>query len=173
MANDPYLFKDLCLTSNRGQVDGIGKGLETQGEGTFKFSIKDDGRKVHTIKIPNSLYVHDLRVCLLLPQHWAQEVGDRQTWMGNYEHNWVLHWKWGRKTVSFNATTNTPIFFTSPSSKLMKCPTLAGRLSFNSLGAGALSMSLPLYLRSLLQKKTSTIARMCQQMRESTQTTRQ
>jgi hypothetical protein len=76
MANTPHLFEDLCLARNRGQVDGIGKGLEIQGEGAF---IEDDDGKVHTIKIPNRLYLPDLRVCLLLPQHWVQEVGDRQT----------------------------------------------------------------------------------------------
>ena len=91
MANDPHLFKDLRLTSNRGQVDGIGKELETQGEGTFKFSIKDSNGKVHKIKVPNSLYIPDLRVCILLPHHWVQEVGDGQTWMGIYEHNGVLN----------------------------------------------------------------------------------
>ncbi len=80
------------------------------------FSIKDNGGKVHRIKVPNSLYVPDLRVCLLLPQHWAQDVGDGQTWIGYYEHNCVLIWKRGRKTVPFNATTNTPIFYKAPSS---------------------------------------------------------
>jgi hypothetical protein len=73
----PHLFEDLCLKSNRGQVDGIGDGLEIQDEGTFKFSIKDDEGKVHTIKIPNSLHLPKLRQCLLSPKHWAQEAGDR------------------------------------------------------------------------------------------------
>jgi hypothetical protein len=36
--------------------------------------------------------------------------------MGNYEHYCVLNWKGGRKTIPFNATTNTPIFYTAPSS---------------------------------------------------------
>jgi hypothetical protein len=100
MTNAPHLFKDLQLTSNRGQVDGKGKGLEIQGEWTFKFSIKDDNGKLHTIKIPNSLYLSDLRVCLLLPQHWAQESGDRQTWMENYAHKCVFNWK-GEENSSF------------------------------------------------------------------------
>ncbi len=97
-------------------MDGISNGLEIQGEGTFKFSIKDDDVKVHTIRIPNSLYLPGLRRCLLLPQHWVQEAGDGQTWMGNYEHDCVLNWKGGRKTIPFNATTNTPVFYTAPSS---------------------------------------------------------
>jgi hypothetical protein len=67
MVNDPHLLKDQCLTSDREQVDGISNGLDKQGEGTFKFSIEDDKGKVHTIRIPNSLYIPELRRCLLLP----------------------------------------------------------------------------------------------------------
>ncbi len=55
MANPPHLFENLSPASNRGHVDGIGKGLDIQGEGRFRFSIKDNKGMVHTIKIPNSL----------------------------------------------------------------------------------------------------------------------
>ncbi len=82
MANAPHLFEDLCLASNRGQVNEMGKRLDIQGEGTFMFSIKDEGGRVHTIKISNSLYLPKLRQCLLLPQHWVQVAGDGETWMG-------------------------------------------------------------------------------------------
>jgi len=84
MANAPHLFEDLRLNDNAGEVNGIGKGLAIMGTGTFKFSIEDDIRKIHTIRIPNSLYLPGLKVCLLSPQHWAQEAGDEQTWMGNF-----------------------------------------------------------------------------------------
>jgi hypothetical protein len=77
MVDTPHLFADLCYVSDRGQVDGIGKDLEIRGEVTFKFSIEEDNKKVQTIKIPNSLYLPDLRVHFLLPKHWArrQEMG--------------------------------------------------------------------------------------------------
>jgi hypothetical protein len=68
------------------------------------------------IKIPNSLYVPDLKRCLLLPQHWAQEAGDEQTWMGNYRDSCVLNWRGGKKTVPFQPTTNVPVFYTASSS---------------------------------------------------------
>jgi hypothetical protein len=84
-------------------------------EGTFKFSIEGNKGKVHTIRIPNSLHLPELRRCLLLPQDWAQEAGDGQTWMWNYEHNWVLNKKGERKTILFNATINTPVFYTASS----------------------------------------------------------
>jgi hypothetical protein len=89
MANAPHVFEDLHLASKRGQVNGIGNGLGIQGEGTFKFSIEDDKRRVHTIKIPNSLYLPKLRQCLLLPQNWAQEAKDGQTWIENFAHRCV------------------------------------------------------------------------------------
>ncbi len=82
------------------------------------FSLKDNNGKIHTIKIPNSLYLPGLRQCLLSPQHWAQEAGDGQTWMGNFERECVLNWHGGgKKTVLFDQTTNTPIFTTAPSSR--------------------------------------------------------
>jgi hypothetical protein len=89
MANAPHLFKDLHLNEDKGQVDGINSGLDIAGHGTFKFSITDDDGKSHAIKIPNSLYVPKLRRCLLSPQHWAQEAGDKQTWMGHYRNRCV------------------------------------------------------------------------------------
>jgi hypothetical protein len=88
-------------------VDGIDKELDIQGEGTFKFSIKDNEERVHTIKIPKGLYLPKLTQCLLSPQHWAQEAGDGQTWMGIFAHKFVFNWEGGKKTVPFNLTTNT------------------------------------------------------------------
>jgi hypothetical protein len=114
MANTPHLFENLHLINDVGEVNGIGDGLAIKGKGTFKFSIKDDNGNIHTIKIPNSLYLPGLKQCLLSPQHWAQEVGDGKTWMGNFERECVLNWHWGgKKTVLFN----TPIFTTAPSSR--------------------------------------------------------
>ncbi len=111
MANAPHLFKDLHLINDAGEVNGIGDGLAIKGKGTFMFSLKDDNGKIHTIKIPNSLYLPGLRQCLLSPQHWAQEAGD--------ERKCVLNWHGGgKKTVLFDPTTNTPIFTTAPLSRV-------------------------------------------------------
>jgi hypothetical protein len=110
-----HLFQDLCLASNRGQVDGKYKGLDIKVK-EIQVSVKDNDRRVHTIKIPNSLYLPKLRQYLLLPQHWMQEAVDRQTWMVNFAQECVLNWKKGEKTVPFNATANMPTFFMAPSS---------------------------------------------------------
>ncbi len=108
MANAPH---DLCLRDNKGQVDGMNSGLDIAGQGTFKFNITNNDGKIHVIKIPNSLFVRSLKQCLLLPHHWAQVAGDKQTWMGNYRDNYVLNWGGGKKTVPFQLMTNVPVFY--------------------------------------------------------------
>jgi hypothetical protein len=99
----PHLFENLMLTKDTRQVQGINKGLAIEGEGTFKFTITDNSGQCHTIQIPNSLYLPKLKKCLLLPQHWVQDVGDNQTWMGNFAHCCMLHWGNGFKnTIPFD-----------------------------------------------------------------------
>jgi hypothetical protein len=94
MVNSPHLFKNLQL-KQEGEVAGINSELEIKGIGTFKFKVKDDDGTTHEIKIPNSLYLPDLKRCLLSPQHWAQEAGDnyplpRGTRMENDDKQCVL-----------------------------------------------------------------------------------
>jgi len=57
MANAPHLFEDLHLINNAGEVNGIGEGLAIKGKWTFVFLLKDNNGKIHTIMIPNSLYL--------------------------------------------------------------------------------------------------------------------
>jgi hypothetical protein len=115
MANSPHLFQNLVL-SDVGKVNGINEGLEIAGKGTFKFKIVDNDSRAHIIRIPNLLYLPELKSCLLSPQHWAQEAGDGQTWMVNLAHHCILQWADGWKTVPFNKSSNTPIFYTVSSS---------------------------------------------------------
>jgi hypothetical protein len=68
-------FENLKAHNNM-EVEGIQGGSDIKGTGTFKFYIKDDEGGVHLIKIPNSKYVPDLKVCLLLPHYWVQEAKD-------------------------------------------------------------------------------------------------
>jgi hypothetical protein len=75
LGNHPDQFEDLKEHNNM-EMEGIQGGLSIKGTGTFKFHIKDDEGGVHLIKIPNSKYIPDLKVCLLLPHHWAQEAKD-------------------------------------------------------------------------------------------------
>ncbi len=123
MAKAPHLFEDLWL-SDKGKVQGINDGLEIKGKGTFKFKIEDDNGRTHKIKIPNSLYLPGLKRCLLLPQHWVQEAGDEHplpegTWCKNTATHNILFWdqKHFQKSVPHSSLTNTPAFYTAPSSR--------------------------------------------------------
>ena len=73
MATRPDQFKDLILDTDQ-SVQGVEGGLAIKGHGTFKFNIKDNEGTVHSIKNADSMYVPDLKYCLLSPQHWAQKA---------------------------------------------------------------------------------------------------
>ncbi len=96
MVNEPYLFEDLKL-GDVGEVEGIKSGLDVKGMGTFKFNIKDDNGMLHEIKIPNSLYISELKRCFLSPQHWVQELKDKYprpkgTRMSQDNEFYYVHW---------------------------------------------------------------------------------
>ncbi len=122
MVNSPHLFKNLQLKQG-GEVAGINSGLEIKGIGTFKFKVDDDNGKTNEIKFSNSLYLPDLKSCLLSPQHWAQEAGDNYplpqgTRMEKNDKKCVLVWGQGKykKLIPFNATSNVPIMYSALSS---------------------------------------------------------
>jgi hypothetical protein len=122
MDNNKRLFDNLIFTRTSQHVGGISKGLAIEGKGMLVIHINDDNCKPHRIKIPNSLYLPGLKMCLLLPQHWAQEAEDNYplpngTRMENNAHSCKLFWGQSlfSKTIPFDAVTNTPIFYTLPS----------------------------------------------------------
>jgi len=97
MATRPDQFEDLIL--NTGQsVQGVEGGLAIKGHGTFKFNIKDDKGTVHSIKIADSMYVPDLKYCLLSLQHWAQKAHEsaRETRMKTDADSVILIWGQGK-----------------------------------------------------------------------------
>jgi hypothetical protein len=102
-------------------VEGIKGELGIKGTGTFKFHIEDDEGGVHLIKIPNSKYVPDLKVCLLLPHHWAQEAKDhypvpKGTKMDTNNEALTLIWNQQKyqRTIPYHPLTNTSSFRTTP-----------------------------------------------------------
>ncbi len=70
------MFQDLIFRDDLGTCGGISGGLEIKGLGTFILKLDDDNGRRHTITIPNSLYIPDLKQTLVCPQHWAQEAND-------------------------------------------------------------------------------------------------
>ncbi len=120
LGNHPDQFMDLKMHNNT-EVEGIKVGLDIKGTGTFKFHIKDNEGGVHLIKIPNNKYIPDLKVCLLLPHHWAQEAKDhylvpKGTRMEEENEALTLIWKQRkhRRTIPYHSLTNTPSFRTAP-----------------------------------------------------------
>jgi hypothetical protein len=119
MANASHLFEDLKL-KDVGEVEGIKSGLDIKGTGTFKFKIKDDNGMLHGIKFPNSLYVPELKRCLLSPQHWVQEAKDNfprpiGTRMSLDDEFYYVHWGIAKyqKLIPYNPMTNVPILYTA------------------------------------------------------------
>jgi hypothetical protein len=117
MANAPHLFEDLKLR-DVGEVEGIKSGLDIKGTGTFKFKIKDDNGMLHKIEIPNSLYVPELKRCLLSPQHWVQEAKDnyrrpKDMRMSLADELYYMHWGQAKyqKPIPYDPSTNVPILY--------------------------------------------------------------
>jgi hypothetical protein len=120
LGNHPDQFEDLKM-HNDTEVEGMKRGLDIKGSGTFKFHIKDNEGGVHLIEIPNSKYIPDLRVCLLFPHHWAQEAKNHHpipkgTKTKTNNEALVLMWNQRRhqRTIPYHPLTNTPSFCTAP-----------------------------------------------------------
>jgi hypothetical protein len=76
LGSHPNQFEDLKLHSEKDDTEmkGIKGGLDIKGTGMFQFYIEDNKGGVHLIKIPNSKYVPDLKVFLLLLHQWVQDI---------------------------------------------------------------------------------------------------
>jgi hypothetical protein len=123
LSNHPDEFEDLRMHDDT-EVEGIQGGLGIKGTGKFKFHIQDNKGGVHLIKIPNSKYVHDLKVCLLLPHHWAQEAKDhypisKGTKTDTNNEALTLIWKQQKYQwmIPYHPLTNTPSFCIAPESR--------------------------------------------------------
>jgi hypothetical protein len=123
MAKAPHRFEDLKLR-DVGEVEGIKSGLDIKGMGTFKFKINDNNSMMHNIKIPNSLYVLELKRCLLSPQYWVLEAKDnypkpKGTRMSQDNEFYYMHWGQAKyqKLIPYDPSTNVPILYTAALSR--------------------------------------------------------
>ena len=96
------------------RVQGVGGLLQVKGRGTIRWRIEDDGGRIHNVLIHGALYIPDLPICLLCPQHWSQQTNDNfpqknGTWCGTYASECVLHWdqQQFKRTVAWDPSTNT------------------------------------------------------------------
>ncbi len=121
MSGNKHHFEDLKEGPTPKTVGGIGNSkLKITGIGTFVFNIVADTGKFCTVRIPDSLYVPDLNLPLLCPQHWAQAANDHTpkpmgTFVLNFDKGAQLWWDQRKhcKTVFHDACTNTPTFKTA------------------------------------------------------------
>ena len=60
--------------------------MKIEGKGTLKFIIDDDDGVMNIITVPNSVYIPDLPMVLVSPQHWSQQMpdGTESISSGNY-----------------------------------------------------------------------------------------
>lgn len=122
MSGDKSHFRNLCPVQP-GQfnpVDGIGGGLAIHSIGDFVFRLTADDGSVHTIVLPNSLYVPGMKLPLLCPQHWCSVAGDHKpvrdgTGSTTVDGYTKLFWNQRRfsKRVLHSPRTNTPIFWST------------------------------------------------------------
>jgi hypothetical protein len=126
LGNHPDQFENLKMHDDT-EVEGIKGGLGIKGTGTFKVHIEEDKGRVHLIKIPNSKYVRDLKVCLLLPHHWAQEAKDhypvpKGTKMDTDNEVLTLIWNQQKyqRMIPYHPLTNTSSFCTAPASRTFR-----------------------------------------------------
>ena len=101
-------------------VEGINDVMKATWIGDFVFNIQDDNGSIHTIILSDSLYIPDIHMPLLCPQHWARVASDHLpnphgTGANSRDCHTILYWDQHRysKTVVHNSHTNTPIFGTA------------------------------------------------------------
>jgi hypothetical protein len=79
------------------RVQGVGGKVGNVMSGTIQWQIEDNQGRVHTLHLPNSLYVPAAPSRLLSPQHWAQTAADNTpvrwgTWCATYDNQVILYW---------------------------------------------------------------------------------
>jgi hypothetical protein len=94
-------------------LKGITSGLQIHGTGTLKWSIlTDDGDEV-TLYLHNCLYVPDAPMCLLSPQHMAQQTMNTSDGFHSHSKHGVLTFAGHKCTIYYNHNTNLPILFSA------------------------------------------------------------
>ena len=118
-------LKSVPRQTCQGFSDEEGTGAAIEGMGTLVFRIEDDTGAVHTIKLPNSLYIPTATSgTLISPQQWAQVDKAKNgaaydgTGFQGLADDMILFWgnRRYRKTMAYDPSTNTPYFQTAPGS---------------------------------------------------------
>jgi hypothetical protein len=77
MENDVHNFVTKLTPTLNIKVRGVGNQLMmANGGGTVLWKIEDENGVVHEKLFPGTLYIPDLKLCLLSPQLWCQSADD-------------------------------------------------------------------------------------------------
>jgi hypothetical protein len=114
MENDVHNFVTKLIPTPNIRVRGVGNQLmEAKGKGTVLRKIEDDNGVVHEKLFPGTLYIPELKLCLLSPQSWCQSADDNfprrdGTWQYQTADKFVIEWDQQkiRRTVPWDRRTN-------------------------------------------------------------------
>jgi hypothetical protein len=92
-------------------LHGISSGFTISGIGTLKRTILDDTGDEITLYLHNSLHVPDTPMCLLSPQHMAQQTTSTADGFICQSKYGFLTFCGFHSTIPYNASNNRPIIF--------------------------------------------------------------
>jgi hypothetical protein len=94
MENDVYNFVTKLTPTPNIRVRGVGNQLMmAKGKGTVLWKIEDDNGVVHEKLFPSTMYIPELKLCILSPQSWCQSAED------NFPRcNGTWQYPWNRRT---------------------------------------------------------------------------
>jgi hypothetical protein len=97
--------------SSSAVLKGISSGLAIAGTGTIKWTLLNDNGDEVTIHLHNSLYVPDTPMCLLSPQHMAQQTTNDSDGFNSKGKFGTLTFAGHIRTIHYNSSNNLPIIF--------------------------------------------------------------
>jgi hypothetical protein len=101
-------------------VRGVKVKIPVTGKGIMRIKLQADGGNGTEELIPEFLYIPELEMVLMRPQHWSQVANDHSpklhgTW--SYQHGGEFVMEWRQQTIrktNPRGTTNTARFYTAP-----------------------------------------------------------
>ena len=116
MTNSIKDFHSYHRIPRKREITGLGQ-CSSDIIGTVRWTIENDDDKPHTFEIRDCLYVPELQVRLLSPQHWSQQLKEQ----GIYAHadtdadRTLLEWGDNRRTINLDPASNVSFIRTASS----------------------------------------------------------
>jgi hypothetical protein len=110
ISNNKSDFSKLTTPPFPTVLNGISSGQTIHGTGTLSWALLADQGNEITLKLHNFLYVSDAPMCLLSPQHMAQQTSNAMDGFNSTSHFGMLTFS-GKHTIYYNKNNNLPIIF--------------------------------------------------------------